>query len=157
MRIAAGILIPITGMLLACGPTTELPPFSPTADVKLLMQAVVDPQADVVWDSVKWIKTEAGTEEIRPRTDDEWNAVRNGAITLAESGNLLMIAPRARDDADWTKSALAMIEASRLAMKAAEAKDVQQLFDMGGQIYSACTQCHQKFIVEPATPPAPAQ
>ena len=45
---------------------------------------------------MKTIDTKDGTEEIRPRTDEEWTAVRNAAVTLAESGNLLMMVPRAQ-------------------------------------------------------------
>ena len=49
------------------------PPHKPIADVNLLMQAV-DPQADIVWQSVKTVITEKGTEEINPRTAVEWMA-----------------------------------------------------------------------------------
>src|SRR3954469_14134691 len=73
----------------ACG--SQPPPFKPIADTRLLMQSVVDPNADVIWDAVKTIITAAGTEEIRPRTEAQWTAIRNSAVALAESGNLLMI------------------------------------------------------------------
>ena len=33
------------------------PPFRPLVDNKLLMQPAIDPNADVVWDSVTWIVT----------------------------------------------------------------------------------------------------
>ena len=33
------------------------PPFRPLVDNKLLMQSAIDPNADVVWDSVTWIVT----------------------------------------------------------------------------------------------------
>ena len=147
-RMAAALL---PAALLGCGPETELPPFQPLADVHLLMNAVVDPQADILWDSVRWIVTEQGTEEIRPRTDEEWLAVRNSAVTLAEAGNLLMMAPRAKQGEDWMKAARALIDSSATALTAAEAKDADRLFEVGGHIYSACTNCHQKFLTEPPT------
>ena len=44
------------------GPTP--PPFRPVVDNKLLMQAVVDPNADLLWDAVKTIVSTEGTESI---------------------------------------------------------------------------------------------
>ena len=51
----------------ACG-GHEPPPFKPLADNKMLMAAIVDPKADLVWDQANTIDTKDGTEEIRPRT-----------------------------------------------------------------------------------------
>ena len=45
----------------------------------------------------------AGTEERQPHTDQEWAAVRDSAVVLAESGNLMMMVPRAYDGGDWMK------------------------------------------------------
>src|SRR4051812_36413832 len=93
----------------SCG-GAEPPPFKPVADTKLLMQSVVDPNADIVWDAVKTIDTPKGVEEIRPRTDEQWALVRNAAVTVAESGNLLMMVPRAKNGGEWMKLAQGMID-----------------------------------------------
>jgi hypothetical protein len=122
------------------------PPFKPVADNKLLMQAVVDPNADVIWEAVKTILTPESTEEIRPKTDEQWTAVRNSAIALAESGNLLMLAPRAKDSGEWMKAAQQLVETGTDAMHAAEAKNPDRLFTIGGDIYEACSNCHQKYM-----------
>jgi hypothetical protein len=154
LRMAGATALLLASGLAGCGPAAQAPPFQPLADVHLLMNAVVDPQADIIWDSVRWIVTEQGTEEIRPRTEEEWLAVRNSAVTLAEAGNLLMMPPRARPDEDWMKAARALIDTSATAVTAAEAKDADRLFEVGGHIYNACTNCHQKFLTEPpATAP----
>src|SRR4051812_12323171 len=79
----------------ACGPPP--PPYKPVVDVKQLMQGIVDPSADAVWSSVATIFTKDGTEERRPRTKEQWDAVRGQAMTLTEAGNLLMMPPRAKD------------------------------------------------------------
>ena len=55
------------------------------------MDSMVDPSADFLWESVATIVTRKGTEERRPRTDDEWKAVRRAAITLMEATNLLIM------------------------------------------------------------------
>ncbi|MBI4475908.1 MAG: hypothetical protein HY654_01975 [Acidobacteria bacterium] len=130
----------------ACTTAPAPPPFKPIADTKVLMQSVVDPNADVVWDSVKTIITAAGTEEIRPRTEEEWTIVRNSAITLAESGNLMMMVPRAKDGGEWMARAKEFIDASESAIRAAEAKSADRLFDSGGAIYEACSRCHQQYV-----------
>ena len=69
-------LVPVMGvcaLLVGCGGPAP-PPFKPVVDTKLLMQAVVDPNADAIWDSVKSIDTKDGSQEIRPKTDEEWTA-----------------------------------------------------------------------------------
>jgi len=122
------------------------PPFKPVADTKLLMQAVVDPSADIIWEAVKTIDSPAGTEEIRPKNQEEWAAVRNAAVAVAESGNLLMLVPRAKDGGEWMKRAQEMIDTGEKAIRAAEAKNAEQLFTVGGDIYDSCSNCHRQYM-----------
>jgi hypothetical protein len=129
----------------SCGGPTP-PPFKAVVDTKLLMQAVVDPNADIVWDAVKTIDTKEGTQEIRPKNDAEWTAVRNAAITLTESGNLLMMVPRAKDGGEWMKRAQEMIDTGEAAMRAAEARNPERLFTIGGDVYEACSSCHRLYL-----------
>jgi hypothetical protein len=131
--------------LIACGAPAG-PPFKPVADTKLLMQSVVDPNADVIWDSVKSIVTAAGVEEIRPKNEAEWAAVRNSAVTLAESGNLMMMVPRAKNGDEWMTFARELIDTSERAIHAADARNADQIFTIGGDIYEACSHCHQKYM-----------
>lgn len=71
------------------------------------MDGIIDPSADVLWDSVAYIATTKGIEDRQPRTDDEWKKVRYGAITLIEAANLLSMHGRrvAGDPADGTPTA----------------------------------------------------
>jgi hypothetical protein len=124
------------------------PPYKPVADVKQLMQGVFDPSADVVWGSVGTIFTKEGVEERRPRNDEEWANVRNHAMILTEAGNLLMMPSRARDGGDWMTMSQELIDASAVALRAAEAKNVDRLFEVGGRIYDACDKCHKKYWVK---------
>jgi hypothetical protein len=130
--------------LSACGGGNEPPPFKPIADTALLMEAVIDPMADVIWGSVGTIVTAAGEEHIRPKTEEEWMAVRNAAVAVTEAGNLLMMVPRAKD-AEWMRISQAMIDTGAAAIKAAEAKDPDGVFDAGADIYAVCTNCHAKY------------
>jgi hypothetical protein len=128
----------------ACGGGNEPPPFKPIADTALLMEAFIDPMADVIWGSVGTIITAAGEEHIQPRTEEEWMAVRNAAVAVTEAGNLLMMVPRAKD-AEWMRISQAMIDTGAAAIKAAEAKDPDGVFDAGAEIYAVCTNCHAKY------------
>ena len=140
-------LLLVAGSLALCagcsGPPP--PPFRPVADVKQLMQSVVDPATDVVWGSVSTILDVRGTTEIRPKTDEDWAAVRNGAITTMEAGNLLMMVPRAKDGNEWMVRSRALVDAGEIALRAAEAKDPDRVFAAGGDLYNACATCHQKY------------
>jgi len=129
----------------ACGGGgNDPPPFKPVVDTALLMEAFIDPAADVIWGSVGTIVTAAGEEHIRPKTEEEWMQVRNAAVAVTEAGNLLMMAPRAKD-AEWMRISQAMIDTGAAAIKAAEAKDPDGVFDTGAEIYAVCTNCHAKY------------
>jgi hypothetical protein len=146
-RVERGLAIAIvsaTGLVLfGCGQPP--PPYKPVADVKQLMQGIVDPSADVVWESVATIYTRAGVEERRPRNEAEWANVRNHAMMLTEAGNLLMMPSRAKDGDDWMKMSQELIDISAVALKAAEAKSIDGLYDVGGRIDEVCEKCHKKY------------
>lgn len=131
-----------------CAGAPDPPPYRPIADVKQLMNAIIDPAADEIWDATGWIITAAGEEERRPKNDEEWVAVMNHAITVTESANLLMMVPRAKDGDEWMKRSQELVEAGQKAWRAAQSKDLQGLFDTGGEVYQACVHCHEKYIDE---------
>jgi hypothetical protein len=117
----------------------------PALSLKQLMEWVIDPAADAVWDSVKTIITEQGTREIAPQTQEQWDAVRNGAALLAESSNLLMMQTRARDQGEWIAAARRLAGTAQKALKAAESKNAAGVFAAGGEIYEACSACHRRY------------
>ena len=122
------------------------PPFQPVADVKELMQIVIDPAADAIWESTGTFSTRAGVFDKVPRTQAEWDAVRTGALTVAESGNLLMMSPRAKDTDQWMGMAKALVEIGTKARMAADAKDAARIFDIGAEMDEVCENCHGKYI-----------
>jgi hypothetical protein len=131
--------------LSACAGGTPPPPFQPVADTGVLMESFIEPNADVIWLSVGTIVSAAGEEHIRPKTDEEWTKVRNAAVAVSEAGNLLMMGPRARDGDEWMRLSKAMVETGAVAIKAAEAKDPDAVFEAGAQIYAVCSNCHAKY------------
>lgn len=140
---ALGWLAIVSFALVSCAEA----PFRETVGTRLLMTSVLDPTADVIWDAVKTEMTLEGTTEFEPQNDEEWNAVRNAAVTLAESGNLLMIGSRVRDRDDWFAWSRDLIAAGEMAMRAAEAQDPEKLFDVGAEIYRACDGCHTQYWI----------
>ena len=78
-----------------------MPPFDTTVSVKDLMANVMDPTADVIWESVGTIMTKEGTFEKAPQNDDEWNQVKAAAITVQETGNLLLLPARSGNREVW--------------------------------------------------------
>lgn len=147
MRVTCWLVVTCAVALAGCSESPSLPPFKPFADNRVLMQSVIEPAADVIWESVGTIITTQGTEELRPKNDQEWANVRNQAVLLAESGNLLMMEPRARDTDEWMKASQALIDTGTAAVKAAESKNPDELFSAGANLYSACTNCHQKYAL----------
>jgi len=152
-------------------PAAETTPvYVAEATVKDLMQAVVDTSADVVWLSVTTEVSHKGIIETRPKNDEEWEKVRQGALTLAEASNLLKIPGRhvARpheksetpgielepsemealinnDRGAWNMRAGALHDAAMLAVKAAEAHDADKVFEVGETIEHACENCHRQY------------
>jgi hypothetical protein len=86
-------------------------PVRAAADVKQIMSGLIDPGADVVWESVGTVVTKASAEEHRPRTDAEWQVVRDAALQLTEGGNLLMLGDRAKDRETWWRMSRALVVA----------------------------------------------
>jgi hypothetical protein len=79
------------------------------------------------------------------KDEKEWAAVRRAAVTLAESGNLLMMPGRVRDRADWMEDAKLLVDAGNAAYKAAQAKDGNALAALAGTLDAACTTCHKQY------------
>ncbi|MCY4599102.1 MAG: hypothetical protein OXF27_04205 [Acidobacteria bacterium] len=134
-------------LLTGCESEPGGPPLEPVADVGELMRMILDPAADAVWDSSGTIITVEGTEEWEPETDEEWAVVLNGAMTIAEGANLLMIGERARDQEGWMQLSLNMSEAAMLVHEAALARDAERVFDLGETLYRSCDRCHNLYWV----------
>jgi hypothetical protein len=153
MSLRKGVRLLLPLLLVGCAAEPDSPsPYRPVADVQQLMLTVVEPAAEVYWDAVGWIIDASGTQEIRPTTDEEWEAVRNAAYVVAESGNLLMMEGRAVDDGAWIAMSQSLIEVARTAIAAAEARDEAAVFDAGAEIYYACTACHGAYALETLRP-----
>jgi len=70
------------------------PPFLATSTIRELMQSMVAPSAQGLWDSVGRVSDAKGTRDLEPKSAEEWAAVRRHAVSLMESTNLLLIPGR---------------------------------------------------------------
>jgi hypothetical protein len=156
----------------AAGQAQASQPYRLTATVQELMDGIIDPAADVLWDSVAYIATTRGIEDRQPRTDEEWKRVRTSAITLIEAANLLSMPGRrvAVPDAvtgtapatgelshaeiqqridsthdSFTQLARNLQDSGLKALAAIQAKDAQRLMEAGGTIDEACEACHATY------------
>tara|TARA_R110002049_G_scaffold130406_8_gene288748 strand:+ start:382 stop:852 length:471 start_codon:yes stop_codon:yes gene_type:complete len=127
--------------------TDKHPPYRVVADIHQTMEWIVYPAADVIWDSAGTVITAQGSEELAPTSEEGWAEVARAAATLSESGNLLMMPGRAMGD-DWVAYSRRLVDAGKLALQAAEAKDSDALFDAGGSIFQVCKACHTQYWVE---------
>ena len=145
MPILRSLLLACTVFLASCTTTYERPPFNSPLTTLELMEWVLDPAADGVWGAVGWISNSEGDKEFFPKTQEEWDVVRNSAATLMEAANLLMLENRAVDKKNWMQAARRLSKNAEIALAAAKAKDVKLIFDIGAEIYNACSSCHYQY------------
>ena len=164
-------------------PATPQPEFTTTATVRDIMESVIDPAADVVWGAVETTVSAKGVEEKFPRNDEEWQIVRNSAITLLEASNLLKIPGRAiakpgetsenpgielspeqvqalidKDRVSWNNYAQALHDATLEALKTIDSKSPEGLLNTGDGIYQACEKCHMQYwYPDDKVPPPPSE
>lgn len=134
----------------AAAPAAEAPPFMPAASVLELMNGPIVHAAEVFWGSVAVVVDAEGVHELYPETDEEWEEVWAAALTIAESGNLLMMPPRAVDGGPWQRYSVRLVEAGMRAAAAAQARDTEQIFATGEEIYNVCAGCHEVYSPDAA-------
>jgi hypothetical protein len=122
-------------ILLAPVLSAQAPPdgLQPVATMKQLMLDVIHPASN----SILLLVNRGG-----PADEKEWADARRGAMTLAESANLLIIRNRA---AAWAADAKLLGDAGTAAYKAADAKDAKALAALTDRIDASCTTCHRQF------------
>jgi hypothetical protein len=138
--------------------------------IKDLMDSIIDPSADVIWGAVGSVVDEEGVHERRPKTPEEWLDVRRAAVRLIEGGNLLTVPGRAvapagtrsehpgielepdqiaalirKHRTKFDAHARALRSLGFEALRAIDARNADQLIDIGGRIQGICESCHKTF------------
>jgi cytochrome c556 len=135
-RVAARVLC---GMAFLCGALTAQAPseaLPSTATMKQLMLDLIHPSSN----DILLVIYRGG-----PKDEKDWAAVRRGAVTLAESANMLMMPGRVRDQGNWRTDAKLLADAGAAAYKAAQAKDANALAAVAEPLDVSCTTCHKHY------------
>jgi hypothetical protein len=164
------VLATIAAVTSACSPRQPAPVLTAPATIKDIMDAMVDPSADYIFESVAEIADEQGISQRAPHTDDEWREVRRHAVQLLEAPNLLVMpgrqAARPGERSDnpevelqpnqiqklldddpvlFQTRAQTLQAAAQAAMTAIDARDPKALFDAAGKLDKACENCHLQY------------
>ena len=145
---------------------------APTLSVKELMEHIIDPTSDWIFDAAVIDISKKGITETKPLSDDDWLKVERGGYVLAESSNLLKIPRRMvpsedegkphqpgepelppeqiqakieKDRALWYKHADGLKAAALEAVQVAKARDLDGLFKVGDKVDKACEACHLEY------------
>jgi hypothetical protein len=116
-------------------------PYQPVATMKQLMVEIIHPASN----EILLVINRGG-----PDAEREWAAVRRSAMTLAESGNLLIIRNRAPA---WVNEAKKLIDVGAAAYQAAQSKDSKALAVLADPLDASCTACHKQFRPSIFPPP----
>ena len=145
---------------------------TPVVSVKELMEHMIDPIADNIFDAVWWDNTAQGVVEHKPTTDEDWEKVKIGATTIVEGIELLKIprpfAPpgdvndslgpnppelsptqiQAKLDKDpvlWIAKIQALRNVGLEVLEIVKKKDTNALWQAGGDLDEACEACHLEY------------
>lgn len=127
-------------------PEQITPPYKPVATVADLMRGPITLEAERYWQSVSVVVDADGVHENMPETDEEWIEVWAAGMALAESGNLLMMPPRAKNEEAWMQYSEDLVDAGRAAAQAAIDRDFEGVLAEGETIYNACIACHRDYV-----------
>ena len=126
----------VLGLFLAGAAMAQAPTYQPVGSVRQLMLGIVKPNSDIIF----------SVPGKPPKTDEDWAAVQNAALILAETGNLLMMPGRAKDNGEWMKDVKDFQGTSAASFKFANSKDAKTLEDLGDKLEESCETCHGKYL-----------
>jgi len=145
----------------------------PIVSVKELMEYMIDPASDFVFDSVKTIVQPNGkVVEIVPKTEDDWKKLQVGAVTMLEGIYLLKVqrpfAPAGdmnnsvgpdanelspaeiaakvqKDPVEWNARIEALRNVGLQVLDIVKRKNTKELWDASENLDEACEACHKSY------------
>ena len=168
----------------AAAPAPPPAPFLVVASIQELMDAIIDPSADALWDSVSITTTAKGTVFHQPQSDEQWQQARRHAIALIEGTNLLVMSGRKlvapgspvldqgtsgvlsaeegqklfdAKQPTFVQFARALREAGTQMLTAIDKKNPTGMMNAGAAMDGICENCHLTFwYPNQVIPPLPA-
>ena len=144
----------------------------PIVSVKELMHSMIDPIADDIFEAVGTDVSAKGVVETAPKTDEDWEKVRVGAVTLGEGIYLLKVprpfappgdennsigpnppelspaqiqAKLEKDTVLWNAKIEGLRNVALEVLDIVKKKDAKALFEAGGDLDVACENCHIEY------------
>ena len=140
------------------------------SSIKEIMELIIDPSANEIWQAVKTVTDREGIHELFPKTAEEWLDMRRAAVRIMEGGNLLMMPDREAAPVG-TKSKTpgvelepaqinALIEKNRQSfnafaralrnlglevLRASDDKNAALLLEIADRMQPVCAGCHHTF------------
>ena len=171
MKLAIGALT-VLAAASSADTTTESRGPEDVAGLADVMQAMVEPSAQTIWNSVSYTSDENGSQQNSPQNDAEWQHVRNAGVVLGESMSLVASADRKAghklektpapvdagtlppeeiqrlidgDPAAFAKHARLTQQKALQVIAAVDARDPKALEAAGAELDQACEGCHVQF------------
>jgi hypothetical protein len=138
--------------------------------IKQIMDSMIDPSAEALWDSVASYETLQHVEERSPRNDADWKSLRRRASTLVRAAHLLIppdlpvaepgdqsknpsveLSPEQiealinSDRPAWTLLVTGLQTSATLVLNAIDKRSLKELRSANDALNVACEQCHQKY------------
>lgn len=144
----------------------------PVVSVKELMRDMLDPIADNIFDAVATFIDAKGTVEHKPTTEEDWDKIRIGGVTMAEGAYLLKVkrpwappgdendsagpdavelspaqitAKVEKDPVEWNARIEALRNVGLQVLDIVKRKDVDELWDASENLDQACEACHRSY------------
>ncbi len=164
---------PVPAPAPAAAPQALWGDMKPIVSVKELMQDMIDPASDFIFDSVSTvIQPDGRVVEKAPKTDADWERLRVGAVTLAEGIYLLkvprpftppgdennsvgpdatelspaqILAKVQKDPVEWNARIEALRNVGLEVLEIVKRKNTKELWDASENLDVACEQCHASY------------
>lgn len=133
MRLTVALVMAVCVLVVSTAAQQSAP--RAVATVKQLHETLITPFSDALFDA----------EPETLKDERSWAAVRNNALILAESGNLLMLSGRAKDNGAWMTLSRALVDAAAAAAAAADARKAAGVTQAADRIVATCEGCHQPY------------
>jgi len=145
---------------------------TPAVSVKELMHSLIDPGSDYIFNAVGSVMTKDGPVDTSPTTDEDWEKLKMGAVTMAEGASLLKVrrpfappgdlndsvgpdaselSPDAitakvnADPVEWNARVEALRNVGLEVLDIVKRKDASELWDAGANLDNACESCHKVY------------
>ena len=145
----------------------------PVVSIKELMEHMIDPAADYIFDSVSTVIDPKGNViEKAPKTEEDWEKLRIGAVTIAEGAYLLKVPRRitppgdennsagpdateltpaqieakiTKDPVEWNARIEALRNVGLEVLEIVKKKNTKELWDASENLDQACESCHRAY------------